>query len=106
MSCLSLLIFVLHIFKRPKMSRQTFNRIKEMLARKGKTNIDLAEYMGVNSRTVSSWCTNTNQPEVETLFRISDFLEVEAGDLLTLKKDLKLTKRNVTKSTKGKKPTK
>lgn len=85
------------------MSRQTFNRIKELLAKKGKTNIELSEYMGVNSRTVSSWCTNTNQPELETLFRISDFLEVEAGELLTLKKDLKSTKRQAAKGTRIKK---
>jgi len=71
------------------MSRLTYNRIKEFLAKKGKKNIDLALYMKVDPQTVSGWCRNINQPEYPTLFKISDFLEVEAGDLLTLKKDLR-----------------
>jgi transcriptional regulator with XRE-family HTH domain len=71
------------------MSKKTFNRIKELLARAGKTNQELAEFMGVHEQTVSGWCTNQNQPECGTLFKISDFFGVEAGELLTLKKDLK-----------------
>jgi len=71
------------------MSGFTFNRVKELLAKRGKRNKDLSNYIGNDERTVSQWCTNGSQPPIETLFRIADFLEVEAGDLLTLKKDLK-----------------
>lgn len=71
------------------MQKLTYNRIKETLANKGKTNIDLATFMEVDPRVVSSWCTNKNQPEYATLFKISDYLGVEAGELLTLKKDLR-----------------
>ena len=70
------------------MSGMTYNRIKELLAKKGKQNIELAAYVNVTTRTVSTWCTNRNQPPVEMLFDIANFLEVEAGELLTLKKDL------------------
>jgi len=70
------------------MSELTFNRIKELLAKKGKQSTELSEYIGVTTRTVSTWCTNKNQPPVETLFQIARFLEMEAGELLTLKKDL------------------
>jgi len=71
------------------MSEQTFNRIKEMLARKGEQNIALAESLGVDTRTVSTWCTNSSQPPIATLFRIARFLGMEAGDLLTRMDDLK-----------------
>jgi transcriptional regulator with XRE-family HTH domain len=71
------------------MSISNYNRIKELLANKGKKSIHLARFMDVDPRTVSSWCSNHNQPEYATLFKISDFLGVEAGELLTLKKDLR-----------------
>jgi putative transcriptional regulator len=88
------------ILKKESMSRLTFNRIKELLVRTGKSNIELAEYMGVKVQTVSSWCTNTNQPEIKTLFVISNFLDIEAGELLTPKKELKEVKRKSKKSKK------
>ena len=71
------------------MSELTFNRIKEMLARKGKQNIALAEDLGVDTRTVSTWCTNSSQPPIATLFRIAQILNMEAGDLLTQMAELK-----------------
>jgi putative transcriptional regulator len=82
------------------MSRLTYNRVKELLVRAGKSNIELAEYMGVKEQTVSSWCTNSNQPEVETLFKISDFLEIEAGELLSPKRELKEVKKKKSKKPK------
>ncbi len=63
-----------------------------MLVRHKKSSVALAKYLDVKTQTVSSWCTNTNQPSVETFFRISDFLGIEAGELLTPKKELKIVK--------------
>lgn len=71
------------------MDKLNYNRIKELLARQGRANTELAAYMGVRVQTVSGWCTNSYQPELPTLFKIADFLEVEASELLTAKKDLK-----------------
>jgi DNA-binding XRE family transcriptional regulator len=59
-----------------------YNRIKAVLAEKGKTNIWLAEELGKNKTTVSKWCTNDVQPTIETLFSIAKVLKVEARDLL------------------------
>ena len=88
MNRLNKIIFaVTQMFKIP-MSELSFNRIKELLAKKGKQNTELSAYVRVTTRTVSTWCTNRNQPPVEMLFQIADFLEVEAGELLSLKKDL------------------
>ena len=71
------------------MSGLNFNRVKELLAKKGKKNKELSAFIGNDSRTVSQWCTNSSQPTIETLFKIADFLDVEAGELLTSKKELK-----------------
>jgi putative transcriptional regulator len=65
-----------------------YNRIKELLAKKGHTSNELAAFMDVNRQTVSTWCRNIKQPEIKTLYRIAEFLEVEARELLTEQKDL------------------
>ena len=58
------------------------NRIKVVLADKKRTNKWLAEQLGKDPGTVSKWCTNTMQPNLETLVKIAKFLEVEPHDLL------------------------
>lgn len=63
--------------------KKILNRIKSVLAEKGKTNLWLAEQMGKNKSTVSKWCTNDQQPTLETLFEIADILKVDARDLLS-----------------------
>jgi len=65
---------------------KTFNRIKAVLAEKGKTNIWLAEVMGRNKTTVSKWCTNDVQPTIETLFAVAKVLDVDVRDLLVATK--------------------
>mgnify|MGYP000266969438 CR=1 FL=1 len=64
------------------MAEKNLNRIKVMLAEKGKTNKWLAEKLGRDQATISKWCTNTCQPDLETLIRISDLLKVDVNDLL------------------------
>lgn len=59
-----------------------YNRIKEVLVREKKTNKELAEYMGVREPTVSNWCTNTNQPSIQDLYKIAQFLHVDIRELL------------------------
>lgn len=58
------------------------NRIKVVLADKKRTNKWLAEQLGKDHGTVSKWCTNTMQPNLETLVEIAKCLEVEPMDLL------------------------
>lgn len=59
-----------------------YNRIKIVLLEKEKTSAWLADKLDVNKTTVSKWCTNDNQPTVETLFRIAGALGVEVAELL------------------------
>lgn len=62
--------------------RIPYNRLKVVLAEKRRGNNDLAAYLGAEPATVSKWVTNTNQPSIQTLFQIAEFLNVEAGELL------------------------
>lgn len=57
------------------------NRLKVVLAEKKRTNKWLAEQLGKDPATVSKWCTNTIQPNVETLVEIAKYLNVEIQDL-------------------------
>ena len=58
------------------------NRLKVVLAEKKRTNKWLAEQLGKDPGTVSKWCTNTMQPNLETLVEIAKVLEVDTKDLL------------------------
>ena len=53
-----------------------------MLAEKGRTNKWLSEQVGKDPATVSKWCTNSSQPSLETLNRISEILNVKLSDLV------------------------
>ena len=58
------------------------NRIKIALVEHKRTNKWLAEQLGINPTTVSKWCTNTTQPNIETLLQIAKVLNVEVQELL------------------------
>lgn len=67
--------------------KNTINRIKVVLAEKGKTNRWLAEQIGKNEATVSRWCSNKAQPGLETLLKIARILEVDVKELLNQTRD-------------------
>lgn len=58
------------------------NQLKIVLAKEMRTNKWLAEQLGVNQTTVSKWCTNTTQPDLQTLKRITELLAVNIQDLI------------------------
>jgi len=61
---------------------EDINRIKVVLVERKKTSKWLAESLGKNPATVSKWCTNTSQPDLSTLTRIAQLLDVDIKDLL------------------------
>lgn len=61
---------------------QKINRIKVMLAKKGKTNKWLSEQVGKDHATVSKWCTNVALPTFKTMIQIAKVLEVNLNDLV------------------------
>lgn len=58
------------------------NRIKVVLAEKNRTNKFLAESLSVDPSQVSRWATNRLQPNLETLLKIANALEVDIRELL------------------------
>lgn len=58
------------------------NRLKVVLAEKNKTNKWLAEELQKDPGTISKWCTNTLQPNLETLVKIAKLLDVDVTDML------------------------
>ena len=58
------------------------NRLKVVLVEKKRTNKWLAEQLGKDPATVSKWCTNAAQPNLETLLQIAKLLNVEVQKLL------------------------
>ena len=61
---------------------EDLNQLKIVLVKKKRTSKCLAEQLGVNQTTVSKWCTNTTQPDLQTLKRITELLEVNIQDLI------------------------
>lgn len=64
------------------MPKKKFNRVKAVLADKGKTSKWLAQEIGRDRSTVSRWCTNDMQPPLEVLYQIAELLEVDVRELL------------------------
>lgn len=73
--------FALYLNKFENMSN--LNRIKAVLAEQNKTGKWLAEKFGKSACTVSKWCSNSNQPDLQTLEIIAQLLDVDKRDLLT-----------------------
>lgn len=59
-----------------------FNRIKEVLARQGVSQKDLAAHLDKSEHTISNWCINKTQPHLKELHKIANFLDVDVLELL------------------------
>ncbi len=64
------------------MSTTNINRLKVVLVEQNKTGKWLAEQLGKSTCSVSKWCQNTVQPDLQTLDQISRLLDVNIKDLL------------------------
>ena len=58
------------------------NRIKVVLVERGKTGRWLADELGKTPVTISKWCSNSIQPDLQTLDKIAKLLEVNVQELL------------------------
>ena len=61
---------------------EEINRLKIVLVEKKRTGKWLAEQLGKNPSTVSKWCSNVAQPDLATLVKIANLLEVGVQDLV------------------------
>ena len=58
------------------------NRLKVVLAEQEKTGKWLANELGKSPCTVSKWCSNSTQPDLETLWKIAQLLNIDARELI------------------------
>lgn len=58
------------------------NRIKVVLVERGKTGRWLADELGKTPVTISKWCSNSIQPDLQTLDKIAKLLKVNVKELL------------------------
>ena len=58
------------------------NRLKVVLVEKEKSGKWLADQSGKSTCTVSKWCSNTTQPDLQTLDKIAKLLNVNVKELL------------------------
>ena len=64
------------------MVSKNLNRIKVVLAEKQRSNKWLAEQLGKGPATVSKWCTNSAQQNLENLVEIAKCLNVDVSELI------------------------
>ena len=58
------------------------NRLKVVLVEKEKSGKWLTDQLGKSTCTVSKWCSNTTQPDLQTLDKIAKMLDVNVKELL------------------------
>lgn len=61
---------------------KNLNRIKAVLAEKHVTSKWLAEQLGKSTCTVSKWCSQKTQPDLQTINQISKLLDVKRSELI------------------------
>lgn len=62
------------------------NKLKVVLVEKRKTGKWLAGQLGKTTCTVSKWCSNTIQPDLQTLNDIANILCVDVKELIVSNK--------------------
>ena len=75
-------IFVAIINLKTMAEKKDLNRLKVILVEKKKSNLWLSKQLGCAPTTVSKWCTNSSQPPLETLLKITKLLDVDIKDLI------------------------
>ena len=58
------------------------NRIKAVLVEQDKSQKWLAEQLGKSFSTTNAYCCNRQQPNLDTLYRIAQLLQVELKELI------------------------
>lgn len=75
-------IFVPIINLKTMAEKKDLNRLKVILVEKKKSNLWLSKQLGCAPTTVSKWCTNSSQPPLETLIKITKLLDVDIKELI------------------------
>ena len=65
------------------MDDKDLNTLKLLFVEKKSTAVWHVSELGVSPVTVSKWCSQKTQPDLKTLSRIAELLEVDKRELLT-----------------------
>ena len=65
-----------------RLAMKDVNRLKVVLVEQKKTGKWLAEQLGKDPSTISKWCSNVTQPQLDILVSISKLLNVDIKDLI------------------------
>lgn len=57
-------------------------RLKEILEKRGLTQVWLSYQIGVSVVSVNNWCQNKNDPSLKTLKKMADVLGIKIADLI------------------------
>lgn len=72
------------------MEKQTFgSMIAEFRKKKGMTQVELAEKMGVTDKAVSKWERDLSFPDVNTIPKLAEIFNVTVDELMQVKTDTK-----------------
>ena len=72
------------------MKKDTFgNMVAVLRKQKGMTQLELAEKMGVTDKAVSKWERDLSFPDVSSLPKLAEILEVSVDELMQVKAELK-----------------
>ena len=63
-----------------------YNRIRDVLQIKDKSQAWLAREMGISRNSINKLCSNSAQPSLKRLFEIAEILDVSPCELLNIKK--------------------
>lgn len=63
------------------------NNITKQLELHNRTQLDLAEYMGVSQATVSNWCKGIKMPRMTKIDMICNYFDIKRSDLMNNKSE-------------------
>lgn len=63
------------------------NNITKQLELHNRTQLDLAEYMGVSQATVSNWCKGVKMPRMTKIDMICNYFDIKRSDLMNNKSE-------------------
>lgn len=77
------------------MKKETFgNMVAALRKAKGMTQLELAEKMGVTDKAVSKWERDLSFPDVSSIPKLAEILEVSVDELMQVKADTKENSTN------------
>lgn len=71
-----------------KINRIIAKNLASLLRNKNRTQLELAEYLGVTQATVSNWCNGVKMPRMDKIDKICDFFDVKRSALMSASPEL------------------